>query len=114
MLQPRFAAEIQHRCSSFIEPRMPSLNEVCVRPLGPLDKAALRCFFEELSPATVALRFLGPKKGLSNKELSYFTDVDSIHHVALRGMSSGMNANNCHSEGAARRRQPSAATEESA
>ncbi len=83
MLQPRYATEVQHRCSVFIEPRIPSLSEVYVRPLGPDDKAALRRFFEELSPTTVALRFLGPKKALSEKELSYFTEVDPVRHVAL-------------------------------
>ncbi len=83
MFQPRYAAATLHRCRSCIDPGIRSLREICVRPVFPDDKAALTQFFEELSPTTVARRFLGPKKTLSEEELSYFTEVDSIRHVAI-------------------------------
>ena len=83
MLQPRYAAAVLHRCSGSAKPGINSLRSVRIRPMGPDDKGALLRFFEELSPTTVALRFLGPKKALSGRELSYFTEVDSVRHVAL-------------------------------
>ena len=83
MLQPGCAAAVYHRCMEPAKPGTPPLREFCIRSLGPDDKAALLSFFQELSPTTVALRFLGPKKTLSEEELDYFTAVDSTHHVAI-------------------------------
>lgn len=83
MLQPRCAAAALHRCSGSTEPGINSLRKVRIRPIGPGDKRRLLRFFEELSPTSIALRFHGSKKTLSEEELSYFTEVDSNRHVAI-------------------------------
>jgi RimJ/RimL family protein N-acetyltransferase len=54
-----------------------------VRPLVPGDRESLAALFERLSAESRRLRFLTPKLGLSERELTYFTDVDHLRHEAL-------------------------------
>jgi GNAT superfamily N-acetyltransferase len=83
MLQPRYAAAVLHRCSGHPEPEKPPMDEICIRPIGPDDKGLLLRFFENLSPSSIAFRFLTPKKALSSEELSFLTEVDPTRHVAI-------------------------------
>src|SRR6516165_2613346 len=54
-----------------------------LRPLCVSDREALRTLFARLSPESRRRRFLTGKPKLSDRELTYFTDVDHIRHVAL-------------------------------
>ena len=56
---------------------------VRIRPIRTTDDALLRDGFARLSPESRRLRFFISKKGLSPKELAYFTDVDHHDHEAL-------------------------------
>lgn len=57
---------------------------VYLRAIEPGDRSSLREeLFLKLSPESLRNRFLGLKLDLTPSELSYFTDVDFLHHVAL-------------------------------
>ena len=57
--------------------------EVTIRAIRPGDRDALLAAFRELDPKTIRLRFFGPKKDLSDRELAAATDVDFVRTVAL-------------------------------
>jgi len=57
-----------------------------IRSITPQDKTALDEGFHHLSQKSVYNRFHGPKKDLTNNELTYFTEVDHHYHVALLGI----------------------------
>lgn len=54
-----------------------------IRAIHPDDRARLLRHFESLSPESIYFRFFGPKKTLSELELTHFTDLDYRDHVAL-------------------------------
>ena len=54
-----------------------------IRAIHRDDRQRLLKHFESLSPESVYFRFFGPKKTLSARELTQFTDLDYRHHVAL-------------------------------
>ena len=54
-----------------------------VRPLEPSDRAGLAALFTRLSPESRRRRFLGPKPGLSARELTYLTAVDHRSYEAM-------------------------------
>jgi GNAT superfamily N-acetyltransferase len=56
---------------------------VHIRAIRPDDKQRLLDGFHRLSDQSVYFRFFEPKQELTEKELSYFTEIDFIHHVAL-------------------------------
>jgi len=61
---------------------------VSIRPIRPSDRAALAEAHGRLSDETVRRRYLTPKPRLSERDLSYLTEVDGVDHVAyvaLRG-----------------------------
>jgi GNAT superfamily N-acetyltransferase len=58
-------------------------REVRIRALGPDDRTDLLAAVGGLSPQSLRRRFFGPKRGFSEEEISYFVDVDFVHHVAL-------------------------------
>jgi GNAT superfamily N-acetyltransferase len=60
---------------------------VLIRPIGAQDADALRDGFARLSPRSRQLRFLGPKKALTDAELRYFTEIDHRDHEALGAVS---------------------------
>jgi RimJ/RimL family protein N-acetyltransferase len=57
--------------------------EVTIRAIRPGDRDALRTAFRELDKQTIRLRFFGPKKELSDRELTAATEVDFVRTVAL-------------------------------
>jgi GNAT superfamily N-acetyltransferase len=60
---------------------------VRIRPIQPDDAARVSDGFARLSEESRRLRFLGPKSGLSEAELHYFTDIDHHDHEALIAVS---------------------------
>jgi GNAT superfamily N-acetyltransferase len=56
---------------------------VHIRAIRSDDKQRLLDGFHQLSDRSISFRFLRPKRELTKKELSYFTEIDFIHHVAL-------------------------------
>jgi len=54
-----------------------------LRPLCAGDREALRALFARLSPESRYRRFLTGKPKLTDRELTYLTDVDHVHHEAL-------------------------------
>jgi RimJ/RimL family protein N-acetyltransferase len=54
-----------------------------LRPIRVSDRDALRTLFARLSPESRRRRFLTGKAELSDRELTYFTDIDHLRHEAL-------------------------------
>jgi GNAT superfamily N-acetyltransferase len=61
-------------------------QRVHLRTVRPSDKEMMRRGFERLSPGSRYARFMTPKTSLSDRELSYLTDVDGVDHFALGGI----------------------------
>jgi RimJ/RimL family protein N-acetyltransferase len=57
-----------------------------IRPLVPGDRDGLAALFARLTPDSRRMRFLSPKLELSERELTFLTDVDHIRHVALAAL----------------------------
>ena len=57
--------------------------QVTIRAIRPDDRDALIAAIKELEERTVYLRFFGPKKEFSHRELTEATDVDFVRTVAL-------------------------------
>jgi len=57
--------------------------QVTVRAIRPDDRDALLKAFNSLDEKTIYLRFFGPKRGLSPRELAEATEVDFVRTVAL-------------------------------
>ncbi len=57
--------------------------EITIRPISPDDREALRTAFQQTSPSTRYLRFLGVVGELSEQHLTYLTNVDQKDHIAL-------------------------------
>ena len=62
---------------------LPDGQVIELRAIRPGDRNKLRDEFLKLSKATVRDRFFSIKLELTPTELSYFTEVDFDHHVAL-------------------------------
>jgi RimJ/RimL family protein N-acetyltransferase len=58
-------------------------REMIIRPIRPDDKQALIEGSLRLSQRSLYLRFMGSRGELTEKELSYYTEVDLTSHVAL-------------------------------
>jgi RimJ/RimL family protein N-acetyltransferase len=56
---------------------------ILVRPLGPDDKPLLAVGFQRLSPRSRYRRFFTPLDRLSDRDLSYLTEIDHHDHEAL-------------------------------
>jgi RimJ/RimL family protein N-acetyltransferase len=56
---------------------------VTIRAIRPGDKELLREAFKELEASSIYLRFFGPRKELTDRELIQATEVDFIRTVAL-------------------------------
>jgi GNAT superfamily N-acetyltransferase len=65
------------------EVTLPDGARILVRPVRPEDKGLFTQAWERFGADSRYLRFLGPKKGLSSKELAYLTEVDHANHEAL-------------------------------
>jgi GNAT superfamily N-acetyltransferase len=62
---------------------LPDGRTVYLRAIRPGDRENLRRGFQQLSQASVRDRFFSVKLDLTPNELTYFTEVDFLHHVAL-------------------------------
>ena len=58
-------------------------RRVLVRAIRPDDKKVLLEGFGRLTDESVHRRFFSMKKGLTERDLAYFTELDFIRHVAL-------------------------------
>jgi RimJ/RimL family protein N-acetyltransferase len=56
---------------------------VCVRGLEPADRDGLARVFERLSERSRTQRFLGPKRQLTDRDLSRLSNIDHVRHEAL-------------------------------
>ena len=56
---------------------------ITIRAIRPGDKELLREAFHGLEANSIYLRFFGPRKEITNRELIQATEVDFIRHVAL-------------------------------
>lgn len=56
---------------------------VTIRAIRPGDKELLREAFHELEASSIYLRFFGPRKELTDRELILATEIDFIRNVAL-------------------------------
>jgi RimJ/RimL family protein N-acetyltransferase len=54
-----------------------------VRPIEAADRDALAAAFARLSPESRLRRFLAPKPKLTDRDLTYLTDIDHVTHEAL-------------------------------
>lgn len=59
---------------------------VHLRLIRPSDKEMLREGFERLSPESRYARFMAPKPHLTDRELTYLTEVDQVDHFAIGAM----------------------------
>jgi RimJ/RimL family protein N-acetyltransferase len=64
-------------------------TSVLVRPIEPADRDALATAFAALSADSRMRRFLGPKLELSERELTYLTEIDHVTHEALVAVADG-------------------------
>lgn len=58
-------------------------SRVLLRLVRPSDKALLERGFSRLSPESRYFRFFAAKERLSEQELSYLTELDHVHHLAI-------------------------------
>jgi RimJ/RimL family protein N-acetyltransferase len=58
-------------------------RSVIVRAVRPDDKAIFLQVLSLFSDDSLYKRFHGAKRGLTDRELKYYTEIDYIHHVAL-------------------------------
>ena len=56
---------------------------ILLRPVSTDDRAGLAALFDRLTPESRYRRFLSPKPQLTPRELTYFTDIDHLHHAAF-------------------------------
>jgi protein lysine acetyltransferase len=56
---------------------------VSLRPVGPGDRDGLAALFARLTPESRYQRFLSPKRELTPRELTFFTDIDHLNHEAV-------------------------------
>ena len=54
-----------------------------LRAIRPDDKQRLLDGFHRLRGKSIYFRFFSAKKGLTDKELKFYTEVDFEHHVAI-------------------------------
>lgn len=63
--------------------RLPDGRSVIVRSVNSADKELLQQLVAGLSHESRYFRFFGAKKALTEKELTYFTEIDFKDHIAL-------------------------------
>ena len=56
---------------------------ISLRQVGADDRAGMAALFDRLSPESRHRRFLSPKRELTPRELTYFTDIDHLNHEAI-------------------------------
>ena len=63
-------------------------RRIGIRAIKPSDRAALLAAVDHASSRSRYRRFFGVKPGFSEKEISYFLNVDFVNHVALVAVTS--------------------------
>ncbi len=58
-------------------------SRLALRYIGSHDRHGLATLFARLSPESRRRRFLSTKGELTPRELTYFTDIDHVHHEAV-------------------------------
>lgn len=58
-------------------------NNLIIRAVHRGDKLAVQTIMQQLSPASLYMRFLVAKRTLSERDLEYLTNIDYKRHVAL-------------------------------
>ena len=58
-------------------------TRISLRQVDTDDRAGLAALFARLSPQSRYQRFLSPKRELTPRELTYFTDIDHVNHEAI-------------------------------
>jgi RimJ/RimL family protein N-acetyltransferase len=58
-------------------------TSLIVRSISPADRDRLAAAYASMSDASLYRRFMSPKRVLSGRELTYFTEVDHRTHEAL-------------------------------
>lgn len=64
-------------------PALADGSRLRLRPIDSGDRASVAALFARLSPEARYRRFLSPKSELTPRELSYLTEVDQVHYVAI-------------------------------
>ncbi len=54
-----------------------------LRPIGAEDRDGIAALFARLTPESRRGRYLGPKRGLTARELEYLTVIDHVDHDAI-------------------------------
>lgn len=58
-------------------------SRIEIRALRPIDRDDMLAAVSHTSSDSIYRRFFGPKKGFSEKEIAFYTEVDFVQHVAL-------------------------------
>ena len=61
-------------------------TRLLLRPIRGHDREGLATLFARLTPESRYRRFLTPKRELTPRELSFFTDVDHVGHEAIAAL----------------------------
>ncbi len=62
---------------------VPNGTRISLRQVGADDRAGMAALFARLSPQSRYQRFLSPKRELTPRELTFFTDIDHVNHEAI-------------------------------
>ena len=81
----RYSIAVTPRGGERLNPRarLRDGSQVVIRPIAPEDRARLTAAFSALSERSRYLRFQAPMPDLTERQLSYLTDVDHHEHEAL-------------------------------
>ena len=58
-------------------------TRISLRQVGAGDRAGMAALFARLTPESRYRRFLSPKRELTSRELTFFTDIDHLNHEAV-------------------------------
>jgi RimJ/RimL family protein N-acetyltransferase len=61
----------------------PAARQLVIRPIAPADRDGLAAAYARMSDESLYRRFMSPKRGLTERELNYFTLIDHETHEAL-------------------------------
>lgn len=62
---------------------LPDDRRITIRSLRPADRDDFTAAAKRTSPESIYRRFFAPRRDFSEREVSFFVDVDFIKHVAL-------------------------------
>ena len=58
-------------------------TRISLRQIGADDRAGMAALFARLTPQSRHRRFLSPKRELTARDLTFFTDIDHVNHEAF-------------------------------